>query len=178
MATLSRRYTFKRWAPDLGENRSLPESERLWLEVAAGLTAKQMSECRAAAARVAAVDVERPDTASLSAADAEAAWRVALDAHTAKVRDVLAEALGEYVRIVGGPHTVDGRPVATLADYIGLVQESEDMGVAQLLDLRATLEAHNSISGGDELFSLRRSGGRASTGGPSVVKDEGLTGAR
>jgi hypothetical protein len=43
MATLTRRHTWKKWAPDIGENRELEGGPVLFLELATGLTAEQLT---------------------------------------------------------------------------------------------------------------------------------------
>lgn len=143
MAELKRRIRWKKWAPDLGENRELPGGPVLHLELAVDLTAEQL-EGSVALLREGLTPTEG------------VGWRE-------MVKRAFAGALGPYVRVHGGPHTVDGKPLATLDDYIALVTESADAGLAQLKELQAALVSFNSLEGPDELFSLRRSGGARST---------------
>lgn len=173
MANLKRRFSFKRWAPDIGENRDLPEPA-LYLEIATGLTAEQL--------RVVTDTIQAPMEAQppLDEALTGEALMEALKARAvsgkAALRGVLVAALGAYVRVHGGPHTVDGQPLGTLDEYLALVQGSADYGSGAIQDLLGALRSFNSFTGADELFSLRRSGGSASTGQPSVVKVEPQTG--
>ena len=44
------------------------------------------------------------------------------------MRSIIATALSPYVRVFDGPHTVDGEPLATLEDYLRLVQQRADLG--------------------------------------------------
>lgn len=148
MATLKSRIRWKKWAPDLGENRTLPEGPALYLELATDLTAQQLDEVG-----------ER-----LTAKGEPVRTREEL---VAGMRARFGEALGPYVRVHGGPHTVDGQPLATLDDYLALVTQSAGCGASQLRELHAALVAFNSVTGPDELFSLPRSGGVRTTGARS-----------
>lgn len=153
---LKRRHAFKRWAPDIGENRDLPGGPGLWFELATGLSAEQLSAIRERMAR--------PVADSTDAAPA-----VRLEALKTGIRTRYLEAFGEYVRIVDGPHSIAGKPLATLEDYLRIVEEQADMGQLAVKDLFAALLSFNTFGGGDELFLRRRSGGLASTARPSVV---------
>lgn len=172
MANLKRRHAFKRWAPDIGENREL-EEPALYLEIATGLTQDQLREAMAVIVQGAEPQPPLPD--GLEGEALEAALKERNAADLAAHRAVLVSALGPYVRVHGGPHTVDGLPLATLADYFVLVQGAADYGSGAIRELLAALRSFNSFTGADELFSLRRSGGSASTAGRSVVKDEPKT---
>lgn len=158
MANLKRLHTWKKWAPDIGDNRELPEPV-LYLELATGLTAAQMHQVREGLARMGEVKLLDDDSVPLDER---------LGAHKKALREVYVEALGDFVRVQGGPHTVDGMPLATLVDYVALVQTRADWGTAPLLELHQALHAFNSLSGPDELFSLRRSGGARTTRAQSV----------
>ena len=159
MAELKRRTRWKRWAPDIGENRELDGGPVLFLELATDLTPAQLEEMGAALA-------ERGEPTKT---------RVELiDAFKARYR----AALGQYVRVHGGPHTVDGAPLANLDDYLELVTQSAGMGVTQLVELAGAVLSFNSISGPDELFSLRSSGGARSTDARRTAKADETTAAR
>jgi hypothetical protein len=165
---LKRRHTFKRWAPDIGENRESDEP-LFFLEVAVGLTAEQV------AATLEALRAPIPALPELDESLSDEALMVALKQRTQQNKDAIrhrfATALGPYVRVHAGPHTIDGLHVATLDDYLALVQGCADFGSWALKELVAAFRSFNSFTGPDELFSLRRSGSSASTGSPSVVKD-------
>lgn len=160
MAELKRRTRWKRWAPDVGENRELEGGPVLFLELAVDLTPAQLSEA-----------IER-----IRNWDSEGV--ASIDEVHARVGAAYVEALTPYVRVHGGPHTVDGQPLATLADYVALVQQSASRGVDQLRELTAALTSFNSMAGPDELFSLRRSGGARSTDAQSTAKADAGTAAR
>ena len=156
MANLTRRTRYKRWAPDVGENRELEGGPVLFLELAVDLTPAQLSEMRAIIATI------HGDSMDEFRESAKAAYLAAL---------------GPYVRIHGGPHTVDGLPLATLEDYLSLVTLSASGGLDQLRELMAAFTSFNSATGPDELFSLRRSGGVRSTDARSNEKAANPTGA-
>ena len=173
MANLKRRHAFRRWAPDIGENRDLPEPA-LYLELAVGLTAEQLSGFAEAIAQP--IEPLPPLAEGLEGEALVEALRARAAANKAALREQMVAGLGPYVRVVGGPHTVDGLPVGDFNQYLALVQESNDYGAGAIKDVIAALRSFNSFTGADELFSRRRSGGLGSTAAPSVVKDEPKTG--
>lgn len=156
MADLKRRHAFRRWAPDIGENRELEGGPVIWFEIATGLAQVQL----------AAVN-ERLALQGPALAKAKTEEEIKGIQRTA-----ITEALGEFVRVTEGPHTVGGVLLATLDDYLGIVQSQADFGQLALTDLVAAFTAFNTFTGPDELFLRRRSGGLGSTGSPSVVKEE------
>jgi hypothetical protein len=162
MANLKRRFHFKRWAPDIGENRDLPVPA-LFLEIATGLTQAQLEGVSERIQRMG------PDIEALTHGDGFA------ESLRAVQRLAFVEAMGKFVRVLGGPHMVDEQPLATLEDYLALAQQAADFGAGAMKELLAALRSFNGFTGADELFSLRRSGGSASTAAPSVVKDEPKT---
>lgn len=149
MATLTRRTRWEPYAPNLGDNLELPEAERLTLEVATGLTKQQLLD--------------------LGAATRELKWG---DGETLLTNFV--NLLGPYVRVVG-THTIEGKPVTTLAELLALVVESPSASSYFLLEVTGQLMEANSVSGGLRLFSLRRSGGGATTAAQSAAKTENPT---
>lgn len=176
MGTLKRRHSFKRWAPDIGENRDL-KNERtgepepaLYLELAVGLTAEQLRETREALAADLPVLPDLDET--LTGEALEAALKQRIEHLKTSLRARFTTALAPYVRVHAGPHTVDGQPLETLGDYVSITQGAADFGAWALKDLSTAFFTFNSFTGPDELFSLRRSGSSASTASPSVVKDE------
>lgn len=178
MVSLSRKWSWKRWAPDLGENRELEADKRLYLELATGLTAEQLDEVKEKQGAVRTVSFTQPDLAGLDEAARHEALAKAAAQYHLEVRAVLVSALGPYVRVAGGPHVVDSQPLATLEDYFALVQGMADAGVRALGDLTAALRRFNSIEGPDELFSRRPSGGARTTGAQSAEKADETTAAR
>lgn len=170
MANLSRRTRWKKWAPDLGDNRDLIDawakggskgpSPGLYLELAVDLTAEQLA---AVSERLAGLR--------------DGGWD-SMDALRTATREAFLEALGGHVRVYGGPHTVDGQPLATLEDYLKLVQQAANLGAEHTGDLLAALYAFNSIGGADELFSRRSSGGARTTDAQRPAKADETTAAR
>jgi len=177
MANLTRRFTWKKWAPDLGENRELPEPV-LFLEIATGLTRAQLDVIGETLRTARSVALEAPDLSALPEEERQAAAEKALADFISKLRGVVVSALGPFVRVHGGPHTVDGQALATLDDYLKLTEEAADMGVRARAELEAAVLRFNSVEGPDMLFSLRRSGGGASTPRPSAASAEQQTDGR
>lgn len=159
MANLKSRIRWKKWAPDVGENRTLEGGPVLFLELATDLTAAQLEEVAACLKR----EGEKVTT---------------LDELRVGMRARFVEALGPYVRVHAGPHTVDGQPLANLDDYLALVTQGAGLGADQLRELQAALVSFNSLDGPDELFSLRSSGGARSTGDQRPAKADAQTDAR
>ncbi len=178
MANLTRRYSFKKWAPDIGENRELPGGPVLFLEIATGLSQAQMEAIAEQLKAARSVELAKPDLAALPEGERNAAARAALQGYIEALCGVMVDALSPYVRVHGGPHTVDGQPLATLADFLRLTAQSADMGVNARAELEAAVATFNSMEGPDELFSLRRSGGTASTPPPSAASKDSEMAAR
>lgn len=146
MANLTRTYRWERFAPDIGDNLELPEGERLELEVASGLTGEQLA---------AHLDALRTSTA---------------DVEPAALPEAFSKVLSPYVRLVGS-HTIDGRPVTTLQEYLGVVMSMA--GIYNVRELASVVSQFNSVEGTSELFSKRRSGGSRTTRAPSAATPAG-----
>lgn len=149
MANLTRTFRWERFTPDIGDNLELSEGQRLELEVASGLTGAQLAAHSAALTAAFEGAREAPET----------------------LPGRLAEAFAPYVRVVG-THTVDGQPVASLADYLTVVAGLS--GVFNLSELAAAVRRYNSVEGTAELFSARRSGGSRTTRGQSAAAPAGV----
>lgn len=179
MANLTRRHTFKRWVPDIGDNREQEPKNQLALELAVHLTMEQMDALDDALSVVPTIDLSAEE-AAFAAATTEEEKREINRKSEEKTLQVLADlriqAFKPYVRVVGGPHTINGEPLNDIGDYIRFAQTARDAGTLMVGELLAALRSFNSLRGADEVFSLRRSGGSASTGSPSVVKDNAPTG--
>lgn len=135
--------TLRRWipfAPDVGDNLALPEAEQLKLEIATALTSEQLK--------------------TLLASVSESKW--------GKLTE-LAPAFEPYVRVQAG-HSIDGKPLASVADYFAAVCDVSSGGAAAIYaELTRQVVRLNSVEGELELFSQRRSGGSASTVAPSAA---------
>lgn len=122
------------YVPNLGENRSLEKP--FFLEVKASLTKAQYAEY-----------LERLH-----------AWRQSDGGESAEgIEPVFAD----LVRMGTEALTVDGRPVATLRDYLELV--AQQRGADLLYELIGAIAWHNSVEGVGKTFSERLSGGWFST---------------
>lgn len=176
MSNLARRWSWKKWAPDIGENlEARPEGPLLYLEIATGISARQMAEVgevlrKANNVRLVAPEAPVP-TSALTPEEAKAqavAYAAAVEAAVkvwlVAVRAVYVEALGELVRVADGPHTVDGLPCNTLDEYLQVVELGANWGMRARRELEAAFARYNSVEGPDELFSQRSSGGERSTG--------------
>jgi hypothetical protein len=149
MADLKRTHRWERYAPDIGDNREQPDGQRLELEVASSLTHEQFAGFESALR--ACLDEAKADTGSLT--------------------ERLAAVFAPYVRLVG-VHTIDGKPVTNLAEYVAVV--STLCGVYNLKELTQAVRDFNSSEGTSELFSVRHSGGLRTTRGQSVAPATGV----
>ena len=137
----------QRWVafvPDIGNNRALPPDQQLVLEVASSLPKEALMRF-SADLQGAPADGETPDDARI-------------------------RVLSQYVRLVGGPHTLGGRTVATVADYTRLCIDLS--GHYNLREVFAAVGYFNSLSSTDALFSERLSGGTAFTLHRSAAQDD------
>lgn len=150
MANLTRSWRWETFHPDIGENLSLPEGERLALRISSGLPAERIERMRA------------EYVAALSGSLDEAA----VLANVCKVFEGIIEVVGD--------NTIDGQPVATLEQYLGVVLKAS--GIYSLTELVTAVAEFNSIPGTQRLFSQRHSGGLLSTRARNAVKDAAKTG--
>ena len=143
--------SLQRWVPfvpDIGSNRSLPAGKQLVLEVAASLPKEALIRF-----------AEQTTTPTLAEGETMDAARIRI--------------LSEHVRLVGGPHTLGGVEVKTLADYAAIC-----IGLSGHYNLRELFSAvgyFNSLSSTDALFSERLSGGTAFTLHRSAARDDDET---
>ena len=171
MSNLSRRWTWKRWAPDIGENRELEGGPVLFLELATGLTSKQMVDLGAELVKVREVKYSAPEIPEGASVEVlTELYEGAKAKYLGDLRAAFGAALKPYVRVCGGPHTVDGEQLATLDDYLRIIESAGDLGTAARLDLEAALGSFNGLSGADELFLPRSSGGARSTDARRTAK--------
>ena len=140
MTTLTRAWRWEAYDPDIGDNRAFPEKDRLFLEIASGLSAAQLKQM----------------SDSITAAD-----------QTQEPAKAWAAAFAPFVRLVG-EHTIDGRQVRTLEEYIAVVADMA--GVYNLRELYSAVMDFNSVRGTQQLFSQRHSGGLLSTRARSAEK--------
>lgn len=171
MADLSILHRWERFAPDIGNNRQLPEADRLWLEVKSSMTRAELIAFNQRLAdlhreRGALVEkqlkaLERNDGTAAAQADFEANLEALVVAgYTA--------ALSEVARVVGR-NTLGGAPCNTLEEYLAAVHQLADG--FNVLELVAAVKDANSVGGSTQLFSGRRSGGWAGTRAQSAAED-------
>lgn len=180
MAILTRAYRWEKFHPDLGENLELAPADRLTLEVASGLPPAVLAEWQRALAAAAtdAAGVVQTSAQPENEAAREAWAKEAAAKVSAAFLDAVAAAYAPVVRLVGS-HSVAGRPVTTLREYLGLVvEETAGHGGYSLTELRNEVVRLNSLGGQQELFFERRSGGSPSTAPRSAAKDSAKTGGR
>lgn len=164
MANLTRRFRWKKWAPDIGENREIQGGPVLFLEIASGLTALQMREVGEALAKAGDVEYAKPEIPKDATTEQMTAlYEAARSDYLRAIRGIMSAALSPYVRVHAGPHTVDGEQLATLDDYLRICELAADTGINARLDLEKAFVRFNSIEGPDELFLPRSSGGARST---------------
>lgn len=143
MANLETLHQWRRFAPDIGNNRDLEPEQQLLLEVKVGLSFKELGEYQAAL---------KP---------------AAKEGHEAMLR-----LMRDYVRVVGGPHTIGGEQVATLDDYWSAISK---YATGALIELTTAVPHFNSVSEIQAHFAERRSGGTASTPPRSAAKKDEKT---
>jgi len=167
MANFDRLHHWTRFEPQLANNLELPLRDRLALEIATGLSVAEVEAfTKAQSTAAAAAKGELPRRPGPEAtAEENAAYIEAAKAEMERMRTAQAQYLAPlwapFVRLVPGNHTINGKPVATLADYLGLVLTQH--GLFNYFEIPRQVLAHNSISGNESLFSLRPFGGSAST---------------
>ncbi|MBL8909874.1 MAG: hypothetical protein JNM17_04130 [Archangium sp.] len=176
MAELKRRWTWKKWAPDLGENREVEGGPLLFLDIATGLTAAQLQEAEDRYLAATRIRPKPPElTEAMTAAERADAFSQAASAYRSELCAALGSAFSPCVRVHDGPHTVDGKPLANMDHYFALLIDRSDFGARHAAELFAAVRTFNSLSGPDELFSLRSSGGARSTDDQRTAKDESPT---
>lgn len=168
-------FHWERFEPNVGENHSLPEDRRLFLEVACGLTKVQLKACaRGLNFDSLAIDGE---AAKLEAEKTgEPLEDVSTRMMAALCVDKAAAEWGPYVRIGGGPHTLGGREVKSLKDYLSVLIEQP--GWFNLLELSRVIGQMNSVTGSRALFSGRLSGGPIFTAAQRPDAESDATGSR
>jgi hypothetical protein len=154
MANLASLQRWEKYAPDVGNNRSLPEAERLYVDVCCSLSRLELQ----------AFDAKLQEMHRQRLARAEKGDGTGEEDLNALLVDGYGGALESIVRLVG-THTLGGKPVTTLREYVQAVAPLAD-GYA-VLELVAVVREANSVGGAMQLFSGRRSGGWAGTPVPA-----------
>lgn len=145
---------WEKWAPAIGKNLKLPLHEQLRFNIGVGLSTTQLQELTASQV------VERPEP---PADETPEQRKSRLDAEWKAHLDRLAAGLSPYAKLLG-THTIDGKTINSLRDYL----EAVPYHVA--VDVMRVVLRWNSLSGGDELFSARSSGGAPTTDDPEEAE--------
>lgn len=184
MANFERLFHWERFAPKLANNRELPEREQLALELATGLSVLELQDFSLAVSKAATVArdsvtvPERPDKdATAEQVDAfVTASRAALEQFRAAQVAALTPLWTPYIRLAPGKHTLDGKPLTSLADYLGAVMQQP--GLFNFLELQREVKTLNSVDGTHALFSRALHGGSDSTDDQSSAPESNETGGR
>lgn len=159
MANLTRTWRWETFEPDFGDNLSLPEGQRLQLEIASGISPAQYR----------AFGESIQEAAKARDGDSEEV-----------IAKRWADVFSPVVRMVSPPpgqlHTVEGKTISTLADYIAVLLTMT--GIYNLHELTDALRNFNSVEGTSRLFYRRQSGGTSTTRGQTVVKGVETTAGR
>lgn len=175
MPSLTQTWKFEIFCPDLGNNRTCVPP--FYFRVKSGLS---KLEYRAFCRRF--IDVMREMGApSVPALDAEGKplfnedgtpklvekeeSAAETEARVARELAAFADCLGQAMEMGSEPLQIEGKPVATLAEYVALVA-SLRTGVAHLMELFDAVVHFNSTEGARALFSGRLSGGVGGTRTP------------
>lgn len=147
-----------RFAPNLGNNLELPEAEQLTLEIGVGLTKVEIESLRIGLQKIVSpyvVPIVVDGKVDLEATEIEA------DKHIDLAASAMAEAWDKFARLGPGNHSINGRPLTCLKDYLkaAMVQP----GVFQVIELFDTIIHFNTVTGSRALFSVPPAGGVTST---------------
>lgn len=153
MADLSSK-KWVRYEPSIPGNAELPEGERFYLEVQAGLSVLEYSE--ASKAFFAVWESGKRDDSELGAK--------------------LAAPLERFVRFGKVPLTLNGAPVTDLATYLQAF--AQQIGAPLVVELIGCFGWHNSYEGQRVVFSVRSFGGPTGTAAPKTEQAENQTAAR
>ncbi len=168
MAQFEKAFHFERFVPNLGNNRALPPHDQLALLLATGMTKVDLIAFGKGLSEAFKAEPLEPPAAGLTPeAHAEALATLRLDRRS----EVLAEQWAPYAKLERGGHSIEGRAVSTLRDYVRAL--GEQRGMYGILELRTEVQRLNSIEGTAALFSDAPSGSSASTGDPSGAAKTG-----
>lgn len=153
-------FHWERFEPDIGDNHKMAPSQRLYLEIACGLTKLHLHRFRQGAlVDPPAIDVEAAKLESEQTKEAleQVMERLARQAGAEKI----AAAWAPFVRLGAGSHSIGGLPLTSLKDY--LFAALEQKGSFTLVELVRAVQEINSVGGTRALFSERLFGGSSFT---------------
>lgn len=166
MPTLERLFRWERFEPDLGNNRELPPKARFYVEIAVGLTKERLRDLGekwvAAWPNPKAIEVAVV-VDEVVATDLTPAEPLPLGPPRA---ERLAAVFANIIRMGKEPLSFEGKPITTLAEYFELCGTLSN--VLNLIELQRALIEANGVTGMQELFFERLSGGFTSTGGRNI----------
>jgi len=168
MANFERLFHWESFTPNLGNNRELL-ADQLTLEIAVGMTKVELVSFLKGP-----VTARGPIEAAVvgDEAAAEVKTKQNDDAYVAR----LAEAWAPFVRLGPGNHSVNGKPLTGLTDYLGTVLEQP--GIFNFIELQQEVTRLNSVEGTRALFSAPPAGGFISTVPKSSAPAGSQTGGR
>ncbi len=186
---LTRLWHWQRFVPHIGDNLELT-ADQLTLELAVGLTKVELAGFHRAQFDARNTDEREVVKVLLAEAraqletefpmEAQKELRTRVDAAVAAMDAAyvarLAIAWAPFVRLGPGSHSLNGKPLANLADYLGFI--NSQAGRYNLLELVEELQRLNSVEGTRALFSDAAAGGNTSTRPPSTAPSGNQTAGR
>lgn len=167
MPSLSR-ITWHRFEPRIGNNTELPVEQRFFLEVARGLTKEQLKAFGEAFFRQPESDGLTDEQVAALSNDEQAKRTEALKAAETRAHDERVAELKRWVRFGSQTLVVDGQVIENVGAYLDFFDAQANR--FEWLELARELYRVNSITGNEELFSARPSGGSSSTADQSTAR--------
>lgn len=173
---LTKRFHWERYEPNIGDNLAAPPGERLWFELAVGMSFLDLKEFNRipGTLRDSAAPVSKPS--SETSEDINAHFEKTRAEANDKAADILSAGWAPFVRLGSGSHSVDGKPLTGLRDYLRFIIEQP--GVYNIGELSKEMNRLNSVNGTRALFSEPPSGGSTSTPRPLAAPGGSQTGGR
>lgn len=160
------------WAPNLGNNLELPEDQQLTIDIGVGLTKVELREAMESVNKMTS-----PFAMPIANAEGvfdEAATNEALLVKFEKSADEMASGLSKFVRLGTGSHSINGKPLTNLRDYLRFCVEQP--GAFGILELFREIAQLNSIDGTRALFLGPPAGGSTSTRHKNSEPEKNQTG--
>jgi hypothetical protein len=167
MANFDRLFHWETFAPNIGDNRALL-SDQLTLELAVGLTKTELRRFQKGPNVLRDLKFEAI-AGSPGVEEIEAGvWD--------KVADLLAVEWGQFVRLGPGSHSMNGKPIAALRDYLRFVLEQP--GAYNVMEIVREVQRLNAVEGTRALFSAPPAGVTTSTSTAADGRGGSQTGGR
>lgn len=171
-----RSFHYEVFVPNLGSNRKLPADQQLRLLLATGVTKKDLRIFEKAGQtaihprEVTALALERSEKTDDANAALEAFGEALLEATYDLHAEKVAKIWGDYIQLERGGHTIDGRAVGTLEQYLAVIVRQP--GLFNFIEIGKAFRTYNSAEGTFALFSNALSGGFTGMASPSSANDE------